>query len=271
MSSGNCWVLWKLCCSPVYALGETIQGGSSTCSDHLCCFADVVNLLGFSKYLTDKFLKASIPALLENAGFAKNLKISPAIKMQVLWVIRRKKASKITTWWKFQDSGLIEEVHGPRVGYQTWIPACPCSRISPSHPESHFIIQVKSANNNPGTVTQWRKYTQRTHAIFKKIKSKQIGIRRVFKRKEKECIVRNTSLPAHTMHCISLNLGEFLRTALCKCIVQSKVRIVFSGFKMTVYSSTSRMEKEENICWVPVAAPCVSNQERRGSRCLNKQ
>lgn len=50
------------------------------------------------------------------------------------------------------------------------------------------------------------------------------------------------------MHCISLNLGEFLRTTFCKCIVPSKVRIVFSGFKTTVYSSTSRMEKkEENI------------------------
>jgi len=41
------------------------------------------------------------------------------------------------------------------------------------------------------------------------------------------------------MHYISLNLGEFLSALLCKCIVPSKVRIVFGGFKMTVYSPTS--------------------------------
>ena len=45
----------------------------NTCSDHLCCFANAVNLLSSSKYLTDEFLKASITAVLENAGFSRNL------------------------------------------------------------------------------------------------------------------------------------------------------------------------------------------------------
>lgn len=166
----------------------------------------MVTLLRFYKPLTDKFLSVR-----KHRSQSKLTKISPAIKMYVLWVIRKETASN--HWWKFQCSGFIEEVCGPLVGYQTWHPPCPHSRISPSHPDPPFIIQVKPANDNPGTVTQWRKiYSRDSCNIKKKKKSNQnkLGIRGVLKRKEKECIVRNTSLPAHTMHCISVNLGEFL-------------------------------------------------------------
>lgn len=66
---------------------------------------------------------------------------------------KKEKSQQLTTSWKFQGSGFTE-VCGPCVGHQTWILPCPHARINPSHPESHFVIQVKPSNNNPGTVTQ---------------------------------------------------------------------------------------------------------------------
>lgn len=156
-----------------------IQGGSFTLLDTLAVTISAVLLRQlicwfFSKYLTDEFLKASISAVLGNAGLMRK-KFSSYQNASLVSAVsnKKEKSQQITTWWKFQGSGLIVEVHGPRVGYQTWISPCPHSRITPSHPEPHFIIQVKPANDNPGTVTQWSKrYSKDSCNIKKKNQNK---------------------------------------------------------------------------------------------------